>query len=211
MKTDLTKILDKCIEQIRIGFIFAPVFHPAMKYAALPRREIGIRTAFNILGPLTNPAGAKAQVIGVPDEALLEKVVMALKGLGCLHALVVHGEDGLDEITNTGSSTICELRNGEIKRYSITPEDFGLSRASTDSLKGGTVAENANIILSVLSGVSGPRRDIVVMNAAAAILAGDMVDNMNEGVKLARSVIASGKGMAKLNQLIELSKRLTRE
>jgi anthranilate synthase/phosphoribosyltransferase len=201
----------KCIEQVGIGFLFAPAFHPAMKYAASPRREIGIRTVFNILGPLTNPAGAKAQVIGVPDKPIMKKIALVLQGLGCHHALVVHGEDGLDEITNTDRTSICELNNGKILEYSISPQDFGFSTASPENLKGGTASENANIILNVMANVPSPRRDIVIMNAAAALLAGDAVNTISEGVTLAKSTISSGKAMVKLNQLIELSKRLTRE
>jgi anthranilate phosphoribosyltransferase len=179
-----------------------------MKYAAAPRREIGIRTVFNILGPLTNPAGAKAQVIGVPDEALLEKIALALKGLGCQHALVVHGADGMDEITTTGSTAICELKDGNINKYEITPEDFGLAQATPDQLKGTTAVENANLVLSILAGVPGPQRDIVVLNTAALLLAGDKVSTLKEGVALANSTIKSGKALAKLNQLIELSKKV---
>jgi anthranilate synthase/phosphoribosyltransferase len=201
----------KCIEQVGIGFIFAPSFHPAMKYAASPRREIGIRTVFNILGPLTNPAGAKAQVIGVPDKPTMKKIALALQGLGCQHALVVHGEDGLDEITNAGNTSVCELKNGIISEYSISPKDFGFPQVSPDALTGGTASENANMILNVLANVPSPKRDIVVMNAAAALLAGNAVDTMKEGVTLAKSVISSGKAMTKLNQLIELSKKLSQE
>jgi anthranilate synthase/phosphoribosyltransferase len=201
----------KCIEQVGIGFIFAPAFHPAMKYATIPRREIGIRTIFNILGPLTNPAGAKAQVIGVPDKTTMKKIALALQGLGCHHALVVHGEDGLDEITNTGKTFVCELIDGEVHEYFFSPQDFGFPNASPENLKGGTPHENANMILNVLANVPSPRRDIVLMNAAAALLASDAVNTMKEGITLAKSAISSGKAMAKLNQLIELSKKLTRE
>ena len=139
VKIDLNaEQVQRCLQEVGIGFMFAPAFHPAMKYAAAPRREIGIRTVFNILGPLTNPAGAKAQVLGVADESLVEKLALVLQSLGCHHALVVHGEDGLDEITITGKTHVCELKDGHIESYTISPEDFGLSRASLDSLKGGS-------------------------------------------------------------------------
>jgi anthranilate phosphoribosyltransferase len=198
----------RCLEEAGIGFMFAPVFHPAMKYAASPRREIGIRTVFNILGPLTNPAGARAQVLGVADGLLLEKLASVLQGLGCCHALVVHGDDGLDEITITGKTHICELKDGSIKSYSISPDDFGLPQASLDSLAGGTLEENAALLRRVLTGTPGPQRDVVLMNAAAALLAGDRVNTLQEGVDLAREVIDSGHALAKLEQLIEFSHSL---
>ncbi len=197
--------VQKCLEQVGIGFMFAPMFHPAMKQAAAPRREIGIRTVFNILGPLTNPAGAKAQVLGVADGTLVEKMALALKALECHHALVVHGEDGLDEITINGLTQICELKDGNIKTYSICPEDFGLAPADLSSLRGGDVAENAAILRGVLAGSPGPRRDVVLMNAAAALVAGDRVETLQSGVSLSREIIDSGRAIAKLEQLIKIS------
>ena len=201
--------VQRCIEQVGIGFMFAPAFHPAMKYAAVPRREIGIRTVFNILGPLTNPASARAQVLGVADRMLVEKMALALRGLGCHHALVVHGEDGLDEITINGQTQVYEVKDGSIKIYSISPEDLSLARADLSSLRGGTVTENAAILRSVLIGTPGPRRDVVLMNAAAALLAGDRVDTLQQGVALAGEVIDSGHALAKLERLIEFSQSLT--
>jgi len=195
----------RCIEEVGIGFMFAPVFHPAMKYAAAPRREIGIRIVFNILGPLTNPAGARAQVIGVADGAMVKKIANALKGLGCKHALVVHGESGMDEIAINGRTLVYELKGGEIESYYISTEDFGLPEASPDSIKGGTAAENAAILRSILSGATGPRRDVVLMNAAAVLLAGERAENLKQGFKLAKEVIDSGRAMAKLEQLIAFS------
>jgi len=210
VKIDLNaEQVKKCIEQVGVGFMSAQVFHPAMKFAAAPRREIGVRTVFNILGPLTNPAGATAQVIGVPDESLLPKMALVLQTLGCRHALIVHGEDGLDEITTTGKTSVCELKEGKISEYKISPEDFGLPLTTTDKLKGSTAVENANLILSVLAGVPGPQRDIVVLNAAAILLAGEKVTSLREGVALAKSVITGGKALGKLNQLIELSNKLS--
>lgn len=195
----------RCIEEVGIGFMFAPVFHPAMKHAAGTRRDIGIRTVFNILGPLTNPAGAKVQVLGVADRALLEKMALAIKELGCYRALVVHGEDGLDEITIGGQTQVYEIRDDGIKTYSISPEDVGLTLAGLNSLRGGTVAENAAMLRSVLTGAPGPRRDVVLMNAAAALLVGDKVDTVRQGVAMAGEIIDSGRATAKLEHLIKFS------
>jgi len=200
--------VQRCLQEVGMGFMFAPIFHPAMKYAAAPRREIGIRTIFNILGPLTNPAGAKAELLGVADESLVEKLTLVLQSLGCYHAVVVHGEDGLDEITIAGKTQVCELKDGHIKRYSISPEDLGLSRASVDSLRGDTIDENATLLRGILAGASGPQRDVVLMNAAAALLAGDRVETLQHGLALAREVIDGGHALAKLDQLIGFSQSL---
>jgi len=201
--------VQRCLQEVGIGFMFAPVFHPAMKYATAPRREIGIRTVFNILGPLTNPAGAKAQVLGVADGSLVEKLALVLQSLGCNHALVVHGEDGLDEITITGKTQVCELKEGSINSYAISPEDFGLSRASLNSLRGGTIDENAALLRSILEGAPGPQRDVVLMNTAAALVAGDRVETLGQGAALAKEVIDGGHALAKLEQLIEFSQSIT--
>ena len=209
VKIDLNaEQVQRCLKEVGIGFMFAPVFHPAMKYAAVPRREIGIRTVFNILGPLTNPAGAKAQVLGVGDESLIEKLALVLQGLGCQHALLVHGEDGLDEITITGKTHVCELKNGRIKRYAVSPKDFGLSRASPDSIKGGDTKANADFLRNILAGALVPQRDVVLMNAAAALVVGDKAKTFQQGVAIAKEVIDNGKASAKLDQLIELSRSL---
>jgi anthranilate phosphoribosyltransferase len=207
VKIDLTaQQVEKCLEEVGIGFMFAPAFHPAMKYAAAPRREIGIRTVFNILGPLTNPARANSQVLGTADGSLLEKMALVLKNLGCSHALVVHGEDGLDEVTNTAKTQICELKDGQIKSSTVSPEDFGLPRASPDSLNGGTAEQNAARLRSVLSGVSGPAKDVVLMNAGAALLAGDRVASLESGIDLAREAVDNGRALAKLEELIKLTR-----
>lgn len=198
----------RCLEEVGMGFMFAPVFHPAMKYAAAPRREIGIRTVFNIIGPLTNPAGAKAQVLGVADGSLLEKLASVLQSLGCNHALVVHGEDGLDEITITGKTRVCELKNGRIESYTISPGDFGLSQASLEDLKGGNADENAALLQRIMAGDSGPQRDVVLMNAAAVLLSGERVGTLQEGISLAEEVIDSSQALTKLEQLIEFSQSL---
>jgi anthranilate phosphoribosyltransferase len=211
VKIDLTpEQVKRCMEEVGIGFLFAPLFHPAMKYAAAPRREIGIRTVFNILGPLTNPAGAQAQLLGVADDALVEKMALVLKNLGSHHALVVHGEDGLAEITIAGQTHICELKDGQTENYFISPDDFGLSRASLDDLKGGTAEENAARLRGILAGAVGPQRDIILMNAGAALLAGDAVSTFKQGVDLAQEVIDGGRALAKLEQLIDFSQRLAR-
>jgi anthranilate phosphoribosyltransferase len=196
-----------CLEEVGIAFMFAAAFHPAMKHAAAPRREIGIPTVFNILGPLNNPAGARAQVLGVAEGALLERMATALKNLGCRHALVVHGQDGLDEITVTAPTSICELKNGSIGSYRITPEECGLKRAHSDELKGGDAACNAAILRAVLGGEKGPRRDIVLVNAAAALLAGDACINFYEGIRMAKESIDGGKALAKLEAMIAFTGR----
>jgi anthranilate phosphoribosyltransferase len=200
-----------CIEQVGIGFMFAPLFHPSMKFAAAPRREIGIRTIFNILGPLTNPALAECQVLGVPSPELGEKMVQVLKRLGSKHALVVHGRDGMDEISIAGRSRVWELRDGKISDYDVSPNDFGLATAPAETLAGGTPQENAAMLRSVLEGEPGPRRDAVIMNAAAGIVVGQRTKNssgrgaLKEGAKLAREAIDSGQALDKLEKLIKLS------
>ena len=206
VKIELTaEQVQRCIEEVGMGFMFAPSFHPAMKYAGPPRREIGIRTVFNFLGPLTNPARAENYLLGVADGALSEKLILVLQNLGCHHAIAVHGEDGLDEITLTGKTQVGELKDGRIENYSIGPEDFGLLRASLDSLKGGTADENATLLRNILTGTLGPQRDVVLMNAAAALVAGDKVQSLEQGIGLAREAIDSGRALVKLEQLIELS------
>ncbi len=200
--------VEKCLEDIGIGFMFAPVFHPAMKYAAPSRREIGIRTVFNILGPMTNPAGAQSQLLGVFEESLVMKMAQVLCLLGCRHALVVHGEDGLDEITLGGKTTVCELKGEEISRYYIDPEDFGFPRTGLSSLRGGPPQENADILRRVLRGEKGPYRDIVLVNAAATLVAGDLAKDLEKGVRLASEAIDSGRAMEKLEGLITLSQQI---
>lgn len=195
-----------CLEEVGICFMFAQTFHPAMKNAAATRREIGIPTVFNILGPLTNPAGAQTLLLGVARESLLEKMAGALGSLGLRHALVVHGEDGLDEITITGKTHVCELKGGLIQRYSICPEDFGLARAEVARLKGGCAADNAAILRGVLAGECGPRRDIVLLNAAAALLAADRVSSIKEGVAVSRRVLDGGQAQDKLEKMVAFSR-----
>ena len=198
-----------CLEKAGIGFMFAPVFHPAMKYAVAPRREIGIRTVFNILGPLTNPAGAQSQVIGVSDVNVAPKMTQVLQRLGCRHVLVTHGEDGLDEISINERSTVWEIRQNAISTYTIAPEELGFQRVKLEAIKGGSASDNANMLRDVLKGKEGPRRDVVLLNAAAGLVAGDLTDNLAEGVALAREVIDSGKALKKLEEFIEVSQSLS--
>ena len=210
VKIDLNaEQVQRCLQEVGIGFMFAPAFHPAMKYAAVPRREIGIRTVFNILGPLTNPAGARAQMLGVADESLVEKMASVLQHLGCHHALVVHGEDGLDEVTISGKTHICELIDNNIKSYVISPEDLGLSSAGSDCLKGSGAKENAEMLRSIMTGSRGPQRDVVLMNTAAVLLAGDKVETLRQGMEMAQKTIDSGNALSKLEQLAELSQHLS--
>ena len=204
--------VQSCLEKVGIGFMFAPLFHPAMKFAAAPRREIGIRTIFNILGPLTNPARAESQVLGVPSEELGEKLAQVLYRLGSKHSLVVHGLDGMDEISIAGKSRVWELRDGEITDYYVSPEDFGLAVAGVETLVGGTPEENAAILRSVLEGEKGPRREAVVINAAAGIVVGKRTKHpsglpaLKEGVEIAQEAIDSGRARDKLEKLIKLSR-----
>ncbi len=199
------EVVEKCLEEIGIAFLFAPLLHGAMKHAIGPRREMGIRTIFNVLGPLTNPAQAKAQVIGVYDGKLTEPLAQVLGRLGSKHSFVVHGSDGLDEITLTGETRISELKEGEVSTYQIKPEDFGLKTCGKDTLLGGDKQNNANIIQEILKGAKGPRRDIVLLNSAAAIVAGDKAKDFKEGIELARNSIDSGGASEKLKKLIEMS------
>ena len=199
----------QCINEVGMGFMFAPIFHPAMRFAGPLRREIGIRTVFNILGPLTNPARAKKQVLGIADPSLGLKMAEVLKRLGCLHALIVHGNDGLDEISISSPSQIWELKSGEIYEYTIAPEDFGMQQASSDEIRGGAAEENVEVMHKVLSGEHGPKRDIVLLNAAAALAAGNQADSLAEGLVIARESIDSGRASNKLQALIDLSQQLT--
>jgi anthranilate phosphoribosyltransferase len=195
------------IEKIGIGFLYAPLFHEAMKFAIGPRREIGIRTIFNILGPLTNPANAACQVLGVYEEALTDRLANVLNNLGSKRAFVVHGMDTLDEITITGKTKISELKNKKVKSYSIKPQDFGIKIARPSDIKGGTIEENATIVKKVLEGEKGPRQDIVLLNASAALVACGMAKDFKDGVKIARQSIESGKAKEKLEKLIEFTNK----
>jgi anthranilate phosphoribosyltransferase len=202
----------QCLEIVSIGFMFAPVFHPAMKYAAAPRREIGIRTVFNILGPLTNPAKAKFQVIGVPSKELGEKIAFVLHRLGTEHSLVVHGIDGMDEISISRKSLVWDVNQHRVlPPYEVSPDDFGFMKASMTQIKGGTARQNAKILRGILNGEVGARRNIVIMNAAAALVAGNRASDLKEGVSIAEKTLDSGKALAKLEELIKLSRSLNKE
>ena len=213
VKIDLgAEAVAECIERTGFGFMLATVFHPAMKFAAAPRREIGIRTVFNILGPLTNPARAEFQVIGVPSVELGEKVALVLNLLGTKHALVVHGLAGVDEIATSGKSRLWEVKEqGVLPPDEVSPRYFGFKEASLEQLRGGTARDNAQILKRILSGEHGPERNAVVMNAAAALLVGNKASELKEGARLAEEVIDSGKAQQKLDSLIRFSQSLDQE
>ena len=195
----------QCIDEVGIGFLFAPALHGAMKYAIGPRQEIGIRTIFNALGPLTNPAGAQAQVLGVYAPELTQTHANVLNNLGCQHAFVVHGDDGLDDITTTTTTRVSELRNGTVEAYTLDPTTLGIPKAEPEVLLGGTPEENAEIIVNMLKGEKGPKRDIVVLNAGAAILTSGAADSLEAGIELASKSIDSGAALAKLEGLKSVS------
>jgi anthranilate phosphoribosyltransferase len=190
----------RALDEIGIAFLFAPSLHPAMKEVMPVRRELGVRTLFNLLGPLVNPAGARRQVLGVPQPRWVEAHAAVLAELGCDHALVVHG-DGLDEITTTGTTAVAEVRSGRIARYEVKPEDFGIARARREELAGGDIAHNAGTMLRVLRGEPGPLRDIVALNAGGAIYVGGLTQSLAAGVARAITVLAEGGGLTKLEAL----------
>ena len=197
--------ISKCIEETGFGFMFAQSFHPSMKYAAGPRREMGIRTVFNLLGPLTNPAGAARQVIGVADPSIGELMAKVLGRLGSEKALVVHGDDGLDEITISTSSTVWELERGHVKKYQIRPQDFGLLVSSLDQIKADNAIESATLIRTVLAGEKSAARDIVLLNAGASLFVSGMSDEFDECISIGADAIDSGKAMKSLDDHIQLS------
>jgi len=197
--------LERCGEAIReigLGFLFAQAAHSATRHATLARKQIGERTAFNLLGPLTNPAGAHSQLVGVYSREVIDLMVATLTEIGTQRAFVVHGADGLDEISLSGETFVAELREGAVKRYTLTPEDFGMSRAPIETLRGGNAPENAALIREVLKGQPGPRRDIAVMNAAAALVASGIAANFQDGARLAANAISSGLAQKKLAALV---------
>ncbi|MEQ9617554.1 MAG: anthranilate phosphoribosyltransferase [Deltaproteobacteria bacterium] len=204
-----TELAERILDEAGIVFLFAPLYHPAMKNVAGPRKEIGIRTIFNILGPIVNPVGLKHQVIGVYAEVLLDPVVKVLRNLGHKSAMVVHGMDSLDEMTVTGKTVVAELKDGMVKKYNFEPSDLGFKKRSISELKGGrTARENADIVLSILSGEEKEaKRDIVLLNAAAAIYVSETSPDMNESLERAQESLDSGKAMAKLQELARLTSK----
>jgi len=201
------EVSKECLERIGIAFLFAPGFHKAMKYAVGPRKELGVRTVFNVLGPISNPAGAACQVVGVYDEALTEKIAQVLRNLGAGHSFVVHGMEGFDELALSGKTKVSELVEGSVKTYYVEPADFGMKEISGPDIKGGTAEENARTIRSVLHGEKGPRADIVLMNASVVLVAAGKASDFKEGVEIARVSIESGKAEEKLEKLIRMTSK----
>ncbi len=195
----------QCVDEVGIGFLFAPLLHGSMKYAIGPRRELGIRSIFNVLGPLTNPAGAKNQLMGVFSHKLVKPIASVLNNLGAKKVMVVHGSDGLDEITTTGKTLVCEYTSGKEKEWELNPEDFGIELAQSKDLIGGEIKENAEIIKAIFSGEKNAKSDIVVLNAGAGIYVAGGAQSIEEGIKLAKQAIESGKAAEKLQQLIDFT------
>jgi anthranilate phosphoribosyltransferase len=199
-------VVERSLRDANIAFFFAPTFHPSMKHAAQIRRDMGIRTAFNLLGPLTNPAGATRQIVGVSRPDLTALLARALLELGSTRAWVVHGADGLDEISTSGHTKVSECRNGAVHTFHIHPGEFGLAKASARDLAGGDAAENAAIVRRILDGETGPRRDVVLMNVGAALLVADRVRTMRDGLAAAARAIDSGAARATLQRMVQLSR-----
>ena len=197
--------VEGCIREAGIGFLFAPALHGAMKHAIGPRREIGIRTIFNLLGPLTNPARADRQVLGVYRADLVETLAKVLAGLGCRRGFVVHGADGMDELTLTGSTTVAEIKDGRVALMTVTPEQYGFMCCDLAHLQGGDAAQNAAIVRAILDGEPGPKRDVVLLNAAFALVAAGVADTVAAGVERARVAVDSGAARGKLAQLVVLT------
>jgi len=195
----------RCVEQVGLGFMFAPRHHSAMRHAIGPRREMGVRTLFNLLGPLTNPAGAPNQLLGVFGREWVEPLAQVLAKLGSHHVLVVHSEDGLDEISLGASTDVAELRDRQVTTFTVTPEEFGFQRAPVDTLKVDSVEHSARVLRSVLDNAPGPARDVVALNAGAAIYAADLATSLTEGVAMAKAAIESGAARTKLDELVRLT------
>jgi len=200
--------VEKCLFETNFGFLFAPLFHPAMKFAIGPRREIGIRTIFNILGPLTNPANAKRQILGVFADRLTEPLASVLGNLGAVDAMVVHGEDGLDEITVCDGTRVSRYKDGKVETFYITPEDFGFKKADCKELTGGSKNENAGITISILNGEKGPKRNIVLMNSAAAIVVAGLAQDFKTAREIAEESIDSKKALQKLEEIKNVTNSL---
>ncbi|MGB5832114.1 MAG: anthranilate phosphoribosyltransferase [Thiohalocapsa sp.] len=207
IRLDLTpEQVARCVREVGVGFMFAPAHHDAMKHAIGPRRELGVRTIFNVLGPLTNPAGVPNQLLGVFSESLLTPLAEVLRQLGSSHVLVVHSRDGLDEISIAERTEVAELKQGRIERYSIAPEDFGLERGALDAIRVDGPRQSLTMLTGVLDGEPGPAHDIVVLNAGAGIYAAGVTDTLGAGIELAQQVIASGLARARLDALAKLTK-----
>jgi anthranilate phosphoribosyltransferase len=200
-------IVERTLEEAGIAFFFAPTFHPSMKHAGPTRRELGIRTAFNLLGPLTNPAGASRQIVGVPKPELTELLARALMLLGSSRAWVVHGADGIDEISTTGYTKVSECRNGAVHTFYVHPADFGFRKAVAEDLKGGDAAVNADIVRRVLDGQTGPTRDVVALNAGAALFVAGRADSVAAGIMLAGAALDSGAARATLDRMVRGSQQ----
>lgn len=200
--------VERCLFETGFGFLFAPLFHPAMKFAIGPRREIGIRTLFNILGPITNPACAKRQLLGVYADSLTKTLAMVLGNLGSIDAMVIHGNDGLDEISISDATKVSRLKDGKVKNFSVIPEDFGIERSDISSIRGGDREENAMITLSILNGEEGPRRDIVLMNSAAALMVAGRADDLKTATAMAAEAIDSGRASKKLEEIKKITNLL---
>jgi anthranilate phosphoribosyltransferase len=195
----------RCLREAGIGFLFAPTFHPSMRHAAPVRRELGVRTAFNLLGPMTNPAGATRQLVGVPRPELTELVARALSLLGSRCVWVVHAADGLDELSTTGYTKVSECRDGLLRTFFVHPRDFGLPKATLRDLEGGDAVQNADVTRALLSGASGPVRDVVLLNAGAALFIAGRARDVSEGISLAAASLDAGRAQATLSHLAELS------
>lgn len=206
VRVDLSReAMEECLDTVGLAFLYAPALHRSMGYAAAPRREIGIRTVFNILGPLTNPAGAQAQVLGVYNPPLAETMARVLARLGASRAFVVHGAGGLDEVSLAGPSVLCEVKDGYVRKGILDPNKFGFDYSPVSSLAGGSTRENAVIVRQILEGEKGPRRDTVVLNAALALMAGGKARNILDGIEIASCSLDSGRALAKLNELVQFT------
>lgn len=198
-------VVERCLADVGLGFFFAPTFHPSMRHAVGARKALGVRTAFNLLGPLTNPAGASRQLVGVPRPEFTELLARALMRLGSERAWVVHGADGIDEISTTGYTKVSECRDGAVNTFYLHPSEFSLSKAAPDALRGGTAADNARIIEAVLAGTPGPARDIVLLNAGSALFIAGAAGSIEDGMRVAAEAIDRGDARRTLDRLVSLS------
>lgn len=201
--------VERCLREIGIGFMFAPAYHPAMRYAAPVRREIGIRTVFNVLGPMTNPAGVSCQLIGVGYPEVAEKMAEALRLFGTHHAIIVHSDDGMDELSLGSDTAGWEVLDGDIRPYVVRPRDLGLPHATPEDLRGGDPAANAETMRAILSGSGGPVRDAVVLNSGAALVAGDVASTLVDGIEMAAASISDGRAAEKLDAMVSLTRELS--